>query len=150
MENIIKRPINLNRIRQITHSDCVGRAEEIHTHDEILVKWTDISGHTNQRYKKIAVRRGKGIAGVIYKTGKPWIVEDVNIEIHPAERHQYPILMSEKIQSFIAVPIIENNMPEGVILIGYRKPNRVKKSLTMNYIRDIQTVCQCELGGVHL
>ena len=150
MAGVMKHTINLDHIRQITHSDFVGMAEEIGVFDDVQVKWTHITGNMNNRYERISVGPGKGIAGVIYKTGKPWIVENVSSEIPLPERHQYPILINEKIDSFIAVPIMKNGMAEGVILIGYRTPDRVSRSLTMTYIKNIQKACKCELGGVHL
>lgn len=150
MNGTVEQTIDLDHIRRITRSDCVGMAEEIRTFDETLVKWTRMTGNMNNRYSRISVAPGKGVAGIVKKTGKPWIVEDVGKEIPLSEKHRYPIIINEKIVSFIAIPILKKGVPEGALIIGYRTPGRISKSLTMDYIEDIQPVCKCELGGVHL
>src|SRR5699024_2036224 len=118
--------------------------------DDTVVKWTRMTGNMNNRYKRISVAPGKGVAGIVKKTGKPWIVEDVNKEIPLSEKYRYPIIINEKIVSFIAIPILKQGMPEGALIIGFRTLGRISKSLMMDYIEDIQPVCKCELGGAFM
>ena len=36
------------------------------------IKWKYVSGNTNERYKLIILRKGRGLAGTVMKTGKRW------------------------------------------------------------------------------
>ena len=41
------------------------------------LKWEYATGNQSNRYKRIVLQTGKGVAGHVFKTGKPFLVEDV-------------------------------------------------------------------------
>lgn len=84
------------------------------------VRWHYAAGNLNDKYKRITVRFGKGIAGKIISTGSPMLLSDFpNGIIGKVTDH--PIMLAEKLVSTYAVPLFFNAVPKGVLLIGNRK-----------------------------
>jgi nitrogen regulatory protein A len=83
------------------------------------VKWHYALGNENDKYKRITVRYGKGIAGKVISTGSPMKVDDFPKDIvgKPVE---YPIMLAEKLVSSYAVPIAYESFPKGTLLVGRR------------------------------
>ena len=48
-------------------------------------KWKYVSGNTNERYKLIILRKGRGLAGTVMKTGKRMVIADVDTALTQAE-----------------------------------------------------------------
>lgn len=84
------------------------------------IKWHYVSGNLNDRYKLIVLRKGKGLAGTVMKTGKRMIIEDVNHDDIIFEKHKYPIIMSESLTAMIAIPLWYEHYVYGVLLLGQR------------------------------
>ena len=42
-------------------------------------------GNTNDRYKLIILRKGRGLAGMVMKTGKRMVIADVDTALSPEE-----------------------------------------------------------------
>lgn len=84
------------------------------------VKWHYAAGNLNDKYKRITVRFGKGIAGKIISSGSPMMLTDFpNGIIGKVTDH--PIMLAEKLVSTYAVPLFFHSAPKGVLLIGNRK-----------------------------
>ncbi|MCM3115905.1 GAF domain-containing protein [Neobacillus sp. MER 74] len=84
------------------------------------VKWHYAAGNLNDKYKRITVRFGKGIAGKIISSGSPMMLTDFpNGIIGKVTDH--PIMLAEKLVSTYAVPLFFRSVPKGVLLIGNRK-----------------------------
>jgi nitrogen regulatory protein A len=84
------------------------------------VRWHYASGNLNDKYKRITVRFGKGIAGKIISSGSPMLMTDFpNGVIGKVTDH--PIMLAEKLVSTYAAPLFFNAVPKGVLLIGNRK-----------------------------
>src|SRR3954447_8176580 len=81
------------------------------------VRWHYAAGNLNDKYKRITVRFGKGIAGKIISTGSPMMVTDFPNDIF-GKVTDYPIALAEKIVSSYAVPLFFNHVPKGVLLVG--------------------------------
>lgn len=86
-----------------------------------ILKWQFASGNLNNRYQRMVLHPGKGIAGTVFKTGKPMLVKNVNQEIPMNELLCYPIVVAESLKSIGAVPLWESNRVAGVLLVGFRK-----------------------------
>jgi len=103
--------------------DFVGLA--IQNSDGPDVRWHYAAGNSNEKYMRITVRYGKGIAGKVISTGRPMTVEDFPNHI-TGKVLEYPIMLAENLLSAYAVPIQINGMPKGVLLVG----NRTKQIFT--------------------
>jgi nitrogen regulatory protein A len=84
------------------------------------VRWHYAVGNLNDKYKRITVRFGKGIAGKIISTGASMTM--VNFP-HQATGKvtDYPIALAEKLTTCYAVPLFFNSIPKGVLLVGNRE-----------------------------
>lgn len=92
------------------------------------IKWRYVSGNLNERYKLIVLRKGKGLAGTVMKTGKRMIIEDVNHDAIKNEKHKYPIIMSESLTAMIAIPLWYEHYVYGVLLLGQRDNKPLPKA----------------------
>ncbi|MDC3417859.1 GAF domain-containing protein [Aquibacillus salsiterrae] len=104
-------------LREVVSCDFTGIALQKHSGMDII--WPYVSGNTNEKYKYITVRFGKGVAGKIISSSSPMLIEQFP-ENTLGKSTDYPILLAEKLISVYAVPIVLNGIPKGVILIGYR------------------------------
>jgi nitrogen regulatory protein A len=84
------------------------------------VRWHYASGNLNDKYQRITVRFGKGIAGKIISSGSPMIMTDFPNGV-TGKVTDHPIMLAEKIVSSYAVPLFFNAVPKGVLLIGNRQ-----------------------------
>jgi nitrogen regulatory protein A len=84
------------------------------------VRWHYASGNINDKYKRITVRFGKGIAGKIISTGNPMMITDFPKGIL-GKVTDHPIMLAEKLVSAYAVPLFFNAVPKGVLLVGKRE-----------------------------
>ncbi|WP_026564478.1 GAF domain-containing protein [Bacillus sp. UNC41MFS5] len=84
------------------------------------VKWHYAAGNLNEKYKRITVRFGKGIAGKIISSGSPMMLTDFPKGII-GKITDHPIMLAEKLVSTYAVPLFFHSAPKGVLLIGNRK-----------------------------
>lgn len=91
------------------------------------VRWHVAAGNSNEKYKKITVRYGKGIAGKVISTGSPISINNFPDEI-PGKALEYPIMLAEKLKLAFAVPILLNNVPKGVLLVGRRSNSPITES----------------------
>ncbi|MFD0896903.1 GAF domain-containing protein [Loigolactobacillus binensis] len=89
------------------------------------IHWRYAAGNTSQRFRKIILRSGIGIAGLVIRTGEPFLENDL-------AHHQYagymsqPITLIEQLTSAVAVPIFDqDHLVSGVLLAGYRQQQRV-------------------------
>src|SRR3954453_21913291 len=83
------------------------------------VRWHYASANLNDKYKRITVRFGKGIAGKIISSGSPMMITDFPNDIF-GKVTDYPIALAEKLVSSYAVPLFFNHVPKGVLLVGKR------------------------------
>lgn len=83
------------------------------------IQWHIATGNKNDKYKRITVRYGKGIAGRVISTGTPITIEDFPQEII-GKALEYPIMLAEKLLYSFAVPIQLNGISKGVLLVGQR------------------------------
>jgi nitrogen regulatory protein A len=107
-----------NQLRDRISSDFVGLAFQNRVGPD--VRWHYVSGNLNDKFQRITVRFGKGIAGKIISTGSPMMLNDFPNEIL-GKATDYPIMLAEKLVSTFAVPLFFNAVPKGVLLVGKRE-----------------------------
>ena len=95
--------------------------------DGFVVAWQFASGNLNNRYKRIVLQSGKGIAGLVFKTGKNLIMSDIKQDLKEKDLFKYPIIMSEQLRSLIAIPLFQYDRVVGVLLAGYRENQQIEE-----------------------
>jgi len=107
-----------DQLKQQVGCDFVGLAIQNKVGPD--VKWHYAVGNLNDKYKRITVRFGKGIAGKIISTGVSMMM--VNFPYQAAGKvTDYPIALAEKLNTCYAVPLFFNGIPKGVLLVGNRE-----------------------------
>ncbi|MGG4268389.1 GAF domain-containing protein [Peribacillus simplex] len=91
------------------------------------VSWHYAAGNRNDKYKRITVRYGKGIAGKVISTGRPMKIEDFPNNIL-GKALEYPIMLAENLKFAFAVPIQFKVVLKGVLLIGNRTTQPISES----------------------
>lgn len=96
------------------------------------VSWHFAAGNSNEKYKRITVRYGKGIAGKVISTGSSITIKNFPEGIS-GKVLEYPIMLAEKLVHAFAVPLFINSVPKGVLLVGRRSniPLTEKEQLTV-------------------
>ncbi|WNS78413.1 GAF domain-containing protein [Domibacillus sp. DTU_2020_1001157_1_SI_ALB_TIR_016] len=105
-------------LKEAVSSDFVAYALQRRAGTDIT--WLYALGNRNDKYKRITVRYGKGIAGKVVSTGSPISVDAFPHGIH-GKALDYPIMLAEQLVSAYAVPLFHTSCPKGVLLIGRRK-----------------------------
>ncbi|WP_066307664.1 GAF domain-containing protein [Bacillus sp. FJAT-29814] len=106
------------QLREQISCDFVGLAMQNEAGPD--VRWHYASGNLNDKYKRITVRFGKGIAGKIISSGSSMMIEEFPNNI-TGKVTDYPINLAEKLVSTYAVPLFFNAVPKGVLLVGKRE-----------------------------
>ncbi|MBS4205913.1 GAF domain-containing protein [Bacillus sp. FJAT-49754] len=91
------------------------------------ITWRIAAGNSNDKYKRITVRYGKGIAGKVIATGQPIEIENFPDNIS-GKVLDYPIMLAEKLLYAFAMPIRIKGIPKGVLLVGKRTINPISES----------------------
>jgi nitrogen regulatory protein A len=99
-------------------ADFVGLALQNDVTPDVC--WHYATGNLNDKYKRITVRFGKGIAGRVISSGSEMGISDFPRDI-VGKVTDYPIMLAEKLVSAFAVPLFFHAAPKGVLLIGNRK-----------------------------
>lgn len=88
------------------------------------IYWKIALGAKSERYRKIMVRMGRGMAGKVLKAKSPHIITYFPEEVRD-EMLEYPIFLVESLRSGVGVSI-DSSLPEqklsyGVLLVGQRE-----------------------------
>ncbi len=119
--------IQIDQLREQGGYDFVSLAFEQSASNGFVITWQYASGNLNNRYKRIVLQSGRGIAGIVFKTGKPMVVPNVLTLLPQEELFNYPILVSERLRSLAALPLFQHDRVAGVLLVGYREVDRMTK-----------------------
>lgn len=112
--------LQLDRLRAATSSDFAGLAW-LEQQDN-RIRWLFVSGNLGERYKKLALKPGRGLAGHVIRLGRPVIVDAaMPDEERQRLRHEYSIMPVEQLQSLLAVPVAVGDETRGALLIGNRE-----------------------------
>ncbi|ARF17865.1 GAF domain-containing protein [Sporosarcina ureae] len=136
----------IDELKETLHADFIGLAlvdlKKYH-HD---FRWRYVTGNISSRYRRIVLQSGKGVAGIVFKTGKPMSIENVDVSVMDGDLYNYPIVVFEKLKSFGAIPLFLNDHVQGVLLIGYREANR----LTADKFEQFKHAVGPQFGPFHM
>ena len=111
---------NIDRIRLEQGFDFAALAFYESASTFSTIKWQYVSGNKNDRYKLIILRKGRGLAGNVMKTGNRMVIANVDMALTPDEKVKFPILLSENLTAVIAIPLWYQQQVYGVMLFGQR------------------------------
>ncbi|KAA0955785.1 GAF domain-containing protein [Sporosarcina sp. ANT_H38] len=115
----------IERLRDDFDFDFVGLALVQSVELRFEMKWEFATGNRSNRYRRIVLKTGKGVVGRVFKTGKPFLVEDAEKTLGRKDLYNYPIVVAEGLKSFCAIPLYKYNCVKGVLLVGYRTENKL-------------------------
>ncbi|UXV35523.1 nitrate respiration regulation accessory nitrate sensor NreA [Staphylococcus sp. IVB6181] len=110
----------LNDIREEGQFDFAAIALPEDSSHSAVIKWKYASGNINNRYQLIVLRPGKGLAGLVIRTGSRMVIYDVDTALSSNDKLGYPIVLSEALTSMVAIPLWNNNRVYGALLLGQR------------------------------
>lgn len=90
------------------------------------IRWHFVSGNLNEAYRNIRLQKGRGIAGMVWKTGR--VQQDEDIHLKKEIIMEYPIARLEQLDAMLAVPIVMDEQVRGVFAMGYRGEHRFTHS----------------------
>lgn len=128
----------VNHVYQCTDFDFVGVA--LPAAGQSTIKWYFVAGNQNEQFRKIVLRSGIGIAGLVVKTGKPFWQN--NLQRFEYSNQLYtPIAQVEALQSAAAIPIYTSaiRIVDGVLLAGYRSDQQVSQESTSRLANYLTT-----------
>lgn len=139
----------LDRLRAATSSDFAGLAWFVP--QEHRIRWLLASGNLGERYRSLALKPGRGLAGHVIRLGRPVVLDAAAPEAERERlRHEYSIMMVEQLQTFLAVPVEAGGETRGALLIGSRQARRFAPSdlpaaaEAAERIAATMTACACE------
>ncbi|MNO27693.1 hypothetical protein D3C76_175730 [compost metagenome] len=145
MNNKVDYQIELDRIRAALGYDFMSLALAEPAEYDYVIRWKYASGNTNDRYKRIVLQSGRGIAGIVFKTGKPFLIPSVQTDVKPDTLFNYPITKMENLNSIGAVPMWNDARVAGVLLGGFRGERQV----TAEMLRDLDRVARKGIGDLN-
>lgn len=123
----------VNAVYQASDFDFVGIALQ-ESYYPFLIKWRFVAGNQNERFRQITLRRGFGIAGLVFRTGKPFFSNDLAKYSYSNEMYT-PIAIAESLWSAAAIPLSSKmGTVGGVLLAGYRSTTPVDEQ-TVNRLK---------------
>ena len=111
-----------DQLKSRVGADFVGLALQKEVTPDVC--WHYAAGNLNDKYKRITVRFGKGIAGKVISSGSEMVIIHFPDNI-VGKVTDYPIMLAEKLVSSYAAPLFFRESPKGVLLIGHRKKHFV-------------------------
>ena len=136
----------IDELKETLQADFIGLAlVDLQKHHHQL-KWRYVTGNISLRYRRITLHSGKGVAGAVFKTGKPVKFANVETSVKDQDLYNYPIVVFEKLKSFGAIPLYRDDHVQGVLLIGYREVNR----LTDDKFEQFKRVVGPQFGPFHM
>ncbi|CAM3985205.1 GAF domain-containing protein [Saccharibacillus endophyticus] len=119
----------LNAMRQAFGYDFLALALVEPAEQQYVIRWKYATGNLNERFRRIVLKSGKGIAGMVFKTGKSVFIPSVRDYVAASSLFNYPIVQSEKLESLGAVPIWNDARVSGVLLGGFREEHLMTPDL---------------------
>ncbi|MBY0011978.1 GAF domain-containing protein [Paenibacillus typhae] len=135
----------LDTIRMALGYDFISLALAEPAEYDYVIRWKYASGNTNERYKRIVLQSGRGIAGIVFKTGKPFLLPSVEKDVQPDSLFTYPITKMENLRSIAAVPIWNDARVAGVLLGGFRGERQV----TLEMLQALEATARRGIGDLN-
>ncbi|TVT26720.1 GAF domain-containing protein [Salinicoccus cyprini] len=119
--NEISIEVTLSDIQKTFDFDLVALTDIRVRQTNYMIRWKYSIGSLGDQWKRIALQRGKGVPGTVMKTGKSMIITDITGTDMERDLFRYPILKTEQLQSFIAMPLWNDDEEVmGILLMGNR------------------------------
>ncbi|MDH6363230.1 nitrogen regulatory protein A [Enterococcus sp. PF1-24] len=129
----------LDEKRVAWQSDFVGIAVNTAPSNQAKeIRWNYVSGNLNQHYQSIRLRVGRGIAGIVWQTAREH--QDNHIFSQPDLLLEYPIARLEKLEAVIGIPIMQDNLVMGILLLGSRIPKVFSNEEIANVKKELSIV----------
>ncbi|WP_210470602.1 GAF domain-containing protein [Sporosarcina sp. 6E9] len=125
--------LEIEKIKEAFNFDLVALALVHPSDGRFTSRWEYVTGNKSNRYKRIILQTGKGVAGVVLKTGKPLLMSDVKTLISEGDMFNYPIIVAEELTSFGAIPLYKYNRVKGVLLVAFRDDNVLSEELFKDF-----------------
>lgn len=132
----------IEELKEALKVDFIGLAIVDFSKYHHELKWRYVAGNLSLRYRRIVLTSGKGIAGLVFKTGKPMMVSDVDDHVEARDLYNYPILIFEKLKSFGAIPLFKEDHVQGILLVGYRE----SKKMTAEIFEQVKCTVGSQFG----
>lgn len=129
MENKFNYQKEVERLQSALGCDLVALACVEPAEQQYVLKWQYAAGNLNDRFKRVVLQSGKGVAGLVFKTGKPLLLPTVTEFVEKDGLFNYPIIKSEKLKSVAAVPIWNHGRVAGVLISGCREEHGVDEAM---------------------
>lgn len=107
----------LERLKQDTETDFLALA--LYDPEQHEIRWRIAYGASSERYKAIAIRVGKGIAGDVMLSGRPLTVRNFPEDV-TSDPMEYPIMIIEKLISCYVAPIKGDGAAFGALMAADR------------------------------
>lgn len=117
--------IGLDELRFRLGYDLLALALVEPAEHHYVIKWKYLSGNRGERIKKVVLQSGRGVPGIVFKTGKPFMIPIVADYVLAEDLFRYPIIKLEELTSLVAVPVWHDGRVEGILLGGFRDSRRV-------------------------
>ncbi|OKP78503.1 control of nitrate reduction [Paenibacillus sp. P3E] len=145
MENKVDYQLELDQIREALGYDFMSLALADPADYDYVIRWKYASGNLNSRYKRIVLQSGRGVAGIVFKTGKSFLLSSVKEQVQQEMLFNYPIVKSEDLQSIGAVPLWNDARVAGVLLGGFRGIQQVNEMM----LRDLENTARKGIGDLN-
>jgi len=129
----------IERLKELFGFDFVGVALVQSPERRFELRWVYVTGNRSERYRPIKLQSGKGIVGIVFKTGKPKYVKDADDEWSAGDLFNYPIVSAEGLKSLGAIPLYQDNRVKGVMLVGYRSRGQLTEEQFEQFQQEIGT-----------
>lgn len=99
------------------------------------IRYECVTGNNTNRHIQMVKRPGNGIAGLVVRHGRPVIIDGTHPDLAKAKM-QYPIMLAEKLEAVLAVPIYRKDTVAGALLGAVRHarvfaPDEVERAVQM-------------------
>lgn len=111
-----------------------------------VLDWSLASGSTNDNFEMIRLPAGVGALGKAYALKRCLIVDSVADDIPENERFQYPIVVAEALQSFIAFPLMDKQNIVTIFICAFRSVRSFDDAFTWEVERFVAHELQLELS----
>ncbi|OKP95436.1 GAF domain-containing protein [Paenibacillus sp. P46E] len=145
MENKVDYQLELDQIREALGYDFMSLALADPADYDYVIRWKYASGNLNSRYKRIVLQSGRGVAGIVFKTGKSFLLSSVTEQVQQEMLFNYPIVKSENLQSIGAVPLWNDARVAGVLLGGFRGIQQVNEMM----LKDLENTARKGIGDLN-
>lgn len=85
------------------------------------IRYEHVTGnHTNRHIQMVNRPGNSSIAGLVVRHGRPVVIDDSRPDLAEMKK-QYPIMLAEKLEAVLAVPILHMDAVTGVLLGAVRR-----------------------------